>query len=184
LIAEAKRQGLKITADVAITHLHLTEIDLDNFNSLCHLRPPLRGQGDREALIEGVAKGLIDAICSDHQPHEMDAKAAPFSMTDPGASTIDCLLPLSMQLKNDIGIDRVIEALTFKPARILGIEAGTLAPGSKADICIFDPEKIWSLSNKEIYSAGKNTPFDGWEMAGRVTHTLLAGEEVFPLENI
>ena len=183
LIAEAKRQGLQITADVAITHLHLTEIDLDNFNSLCHLRPPLRGQGDKEALINGVAEGIIDAICSDHQPHEMDAKAAPFSMTDPGASTIDCLLPLSLQLKNGIGIDRVIESLTVKPARILGIEAGTLTPGCKADICIYDPEKNWTVSDNTIYSAGKNTPFNGWEIAGRVTRTLLAGNEVFSVDN-
>ena len=183
LIAEAKRQGLQITADVAITHLFLTEVDVDNFNSLCHLRPPLRGHGDREALVKGVAEGIIDAICSDHQPHEMDAKAAPFSMTEPGASTIDCLLPLSMQLENEIGVERVIEALTVKPAGILGIDAGTLAPGSRADICIFDPDKLWTVSNKEISSAGKNSPFEGWEMAGKVTCTLLSGNEVFSANN-
>ncbi len=181
LIAEAKQQGLAVTADVSISHLHLTEIDLGTFNSYCYLRPPLRSQRDKEALRKGLAEGTIDAICSDHQPHDDDAKAAPFSMTEPGASTLEVLLPLTLQLtaKNGLTLSEAIATVTIHPGIIAGIEAGTLSPGAAADICVFDPTQTWTVTRDQLKSAGKNTPFNEWEMTGKVTHTLLGGELVY-----
>ncbi|MEE9551543.1 MAG: dihydroorotase [Gammaproteobacteria bacterium] len=178
LIAAAKQQGLAVTADVSISHLHLTEIDLGTFNSHCYLRPPLRSQRDQERLLKGLAEGTIDAICSDHQPHDDDAKAAPFSMTEPGASTLEVLLPLTLQLtaKNELSLSEAIATVTTRPATIAGIEAGTLSPGAVADICVFDPAQTWTVERDQLKSAGKNTPFNEWEMMGKVTHTILGGQ--------
>lgn len=184
LLAQAKQQNLPVTADAGITHLYLTEVDLAEFNSLCHIRPPLRTLSDREALRKAVANGIIDAICSDHQPHDEDAKSAPFSLTEPGASTIDVLIPLVLQLVRDkvMDIRTAIAALTIQPAKITGINAGSLAIGAPADICIIDPDITFTLDKSVIVSAGKNNPFLGWELTGKVTHTLLDGETVFKLK--
>lgn len=181
LIAHAKKQGLPVTADVSITHLHLTEMDLGSFNSHCHLRPPLRSQYDKESLRKGLADGTIDAICSDHQPHDDDAKSAPFSLTEPGASTLDVLLPLTLQLVRDktLSLAQAITALTIKPANIAGIRAGQLSKDAVADVCIIDPEKTWAVKKDKLSSAGKNSPFIDWEMTGKVTHTLLGGRIVY-----
>jgi len=185
LISTAKNQCLPVTADVSITHLHLTEIDLDKFNSNCNLRPPLRSQRDKDGLREGLANNIIDSICSDHQPHDHDAKALPFSATEPGASTIELLLPLTLELVNKklLSLSRAIAALTIEPATIAGINAGTLSPGSPADICVFDPDHTWTVDPEKLYSAGKNTPFAGWEMIGKVKHTLLGGKVVYELKS-
>lgn len=185
LIARAKKQGLPVTADVSITHLHLTEIDLGAFNSHCNLRPPLRSQYDKEGLRKGLADGTIDAICSDHQPHDDDAKSAPFSMTEPGASTLDVLLPLTLQLARDntLTLSQAIATLTIKPAKIAGIQAGHLSAGAVADICIIDPEKSWTVIKNNLLSAGKNNPFMGWELTGKVTHTLLGGRIVYEYQD-
>ena len=185
LIAHAKKQGLPVTADVGITHLHLTEIDLGAFNSQCHVRPPLRSQYDKEGLRKGLADGIIDAICSDHQPHDDDAKSAPFSMTEPGASTLDVLLPLTLQLVRDntLALSQAIAALTIKPAKISGIDTGHLSEGGVADICIMDPEKSWTVTKDNLSSSGKNNPFIGWELIGKVTHTLLGGRIVYECQD-
>jgi dihydroorotase len=181
LVAEAKAQGLPVTADVGITHLYLTEIDLAEFNSLCHLRPPLRTGYDRDELRKAVANNIVDAICSDHQPHDEDAKSSPFSLTEPGASTIDVLLSLSLQLVRDnvMDIHTAMAALTINPARIAGINAGQLNTGAPADICIIDPDVLWTVARDQLTSAGKNNPFLDWEMTGRVMYTLLDGNVVF-----
>lgn len=181
MIAQARERGLPVTADVGIAYLHLTEIDLAGFNSLCHLRPPLRTLRDRDALRRGVASGVIDAICSDHQPHDEDAKSAPFGLTEPGASTLDVLLPLSLQLVSDKVLDlkQAIAALSIKPARIAGINTGHLGVGATADICIFDPDWTWTVTKNSLASAGKNTPFLDWEMRGKVIYTLVAGRIIF-----
>jgi dihydroorotase len=181
MIAQAKQQGLPVTADVAISHLYLTEIDLAEFNSLCHVRPPLRTTRDRDELRKALATGILDAICSDHQPHDEDTKAAPFGLTEPGASTLDVLLSLSLQLVQDkvLDLQTALAALTIKPAKIAGIDAGHLAQGAAADVCIIDPELAWVAEKETLASAGKNCPFTGWEMTGKVTHTLLDGNIVF-----
>lgn len=181
MIAQARDKGLPVTADAGIAYLYLTETDLAGFNSLCHLRPPLRTLRDRDELRRGIADGVIDAICSDHQPHDDDAKSAPFGLTEPGASTLDVLLPLSLQLVRDniLDLGQAIAALTIRPARIAGIDAGHLDIGATADICIFDPERAWTVTRNSLASAGKNSPFLFWEMTGKITHTLVGGRIIF-----
>ncbi len=181
LIGAAKRQGLPVTADVGICYLYLTELDVDGFNSQCRLWPPLRTDRDRQALLDGLMSGVIDAICSDHQPHDEDAKAAPFSSTEPGASTLEVLAPLSFNLAATRGFnpEQIVRALTCRPASIIGLSAGSLASGAPADLFIFDNNQQWTVKAEKLTSAGKNTPFDDWEMVGKVSHTLVGGKLVF-----
>ena len=181
LIKAAQEQGLPVTADVAICNLHLTDMDIADYNSNCHLRPPLRSERDRSGLIEGINNGTITAVCSDHQPHDNDAKSAPFSLTEPGASTIELLLPLMMHLvnRNELKLEQAIALLTSQPANIANIDKGTLEIGKDADVCIFDTEASTSINSATMLSAGKNTPFNNWELQGAVTHTILNGNVVF-----
>lgn len=184
MIAHARERGLPVSADVSAHQLHLTEVDVGHFDSQCHVRPPLRTQRDRDALRRGVAAGIISAICSDHQPHDRDAKLAPFATTEPGISALDTLLPLTLRLADEevMSISDAIASLTLGPAKILAIDAGTLRAGSVADICIFDPRHRWRLTEADLLSHGKNTPFIGWELQGKVTQTLLGGKLVFDAE--
>ncbi len=183
LLAEAKARGIDVTADVGIAYLHLTDMDISSFNTDCYVLPPLRSQRDKEGLRAGLANGTITAICSDHQPHESDAKSAPFSLTEPGASTIEMLLPLTLQLVRDKNLTllQAIATLTSAPAKIAGLDTGNLSIGSRADVCIFDPELSWTVARKSLLSAGKNTPFASWEMTGKVTHTLVDGNIIYQL---
>ncbi|MCB1776768.1 MAG: amidohydrolase family protein, partial [Candidatus Competibacteraceae bacterium] len=181
LIARAQAEGLPVTADVAMHHLHLTEMDLTRFDSRCHVRPPLRGLRDQEALRAGLASGVLTALCSDHQPHEPDAKQAPFGDTEPGISGLDTLLGLGLRLVRDgvLSLSALIERLTWGPAQILGLDSGHLGVGARADICVFNPDADWLVKPELLHSRGRNTPFLGWELYGRVTHTLLEGRVVF-----
>jgi len=181
MISRAQYDGLAVTADVSAHHLHLTEYDVSDFNSQCHVRPPLRSQRDKEGLCQGLINNNISAICSDHQPHEPDAKLHPFSATEPGISGLESFLPLCLRLTHEgkISLSDLISRITWQPAKILGIDRGKLDVGSQADICIFDPEAIWPLNDTDMLSQGKNTPFLGWHLQGKVTHTLLKGDIVF-----
>ncbi len=181
MIAAAQRAGLPVSADVSIQHLHLADLDVGFYDSYCHLRPPLRSRADLAALRQGLADGVITAICSDHQPHDRDAKAAPFEATEPGASALEVLLPLSLHLADAgvLDLHRAIACLTVRPAEVLGIESASLRVGGRADLCLFDPAAEWVLSEGEIWSHGKNTPFLDWHLKGRVTHTLLGGRIVY-----
>lgn len=183
LISRAQFDGLPVSADVSAHHLHLTHIDLMGFNSLCHVRPPLRAERDRDALRQGLVRGVIGSICSDHQPHDADAKLAPFAQTEPGISGLETLLPLALRLVDDgvLDLPALLAKLTCQPASVLGIAAGTLEVGALADVCVFDPEQYWTLRAGEMASRGQNSPFLGLEMKGRVTHTLLGGKVVFEL---
>ncbi len=184
MIGLARQRGLPVTADVGICHLYLTEADVDGFNAQCHLLPPLRSDRDKQALIDGLATGVIDAVCSDHQPHDEDAKAAPFSATEPGASTLEVLAPLMFSLTDDnrLTIETMLRALTQRPASIINRPVGTLSENANADLFIFDKRLNWTVNAEKWVSAGKNTPFDGWEMHGKVTHTILNGELVYPFQ--
>jgi dihydroorotase len=183
LVAAARAEGLPVTADVSAHQLHLTEIDVSDYDSLCHVLPPLRTQRDRDALRAAVADGTVDAICSDHQPHEAEAKLAPLAETEPGISALETLLPLALRLVDDglLDLPTALARLTCGPAAVLGGTAGTLHPGRAADICIFAPDRPWQVDPARLLSRGRNTPFAGWEFAPRVTHTLLGGELVFRL---
>ena len=181
LVARARADGLPVSADTAIHHLHLSEIDLSGFDSRCHLRPPLRGLRDLEALRAGLASGVLGALCSDHQPHEPDAKQAPFGDTEPGLSGLETLLALSLRLARDgvLPLSTLLERLTCGPARILGLDSGHLGVGASADVCIFDPDAEWRLTPDTLRSQGQNSPFLGWSLQGQVTHTLFEGRLVY-----
>jgi len=181
MIGRTQHDGHPVSADVAAHHLHLTELDIGYFNAQCHVEPPLRTQRDCDGLRAGVAKGIVTAICSDHQPHDADAKQAPFSVAEPGISGLETLLPLSLRLAENgaMTLSDVLARLTCGPAAILGIDAGTLSIGAPADICIFDPERYWRVTEQGLRSRGHNTPFLGWELKGRVTHTLYRGKVVY-----
>lgn len=181
MVSEAQGRGLPVSADVAAHQLFLTEQDVDHFNNLCHVIPPLRTPRDRDALRTGLAHGTLSALCSDHQPHELDAKLGPFMGTEPGISALETLLPLALRLVDDdiLTLSETLARLTCLPAQILGSDAGTLGIGQPADICIFDPHQYWTLSNDRLRSRGHNSPFNGWEFTGRVTHTLLGGKVVY-----
>ncbi|MDA1107570.1 MAG: dihydroorotase [Proteobacteria bacterium] len=183
MIARAQHDGINVTADASAHHLYLTEMDIGHFNSQCHVLPPLRTLRDRDGLRQGLGDGTLAAICSDHQPHESDAKLVPFTQTEPGISALETLLPLTLRLTDEkvLTLSDALAHVTCKPAHILGLDAGTLAVGKTADICIFDPERYWTLSTDTLVSRGHNTPFLNWELKGKVTHTLLDGEVVYEL---
>lgn len=184
MVARARYDGLPVSADVAMPYLYLTEIDISDFDSNCHVIPPLRTTEDRQYLREALQCGTLDAICSDHQPHEPDAKQGPFPATEPGISGLDTLLPLGLRLVEEGVIDLagLVQQLSSGPASLLGLPYGTLACGASADICIFNPELAWQLDTGSMRSNGLNTPFLDWEMKGRATHTLLAGNIVHALD--
>jgi dihydroorotase len=181
MVREAKKQGLSVSCDVAATHLHLTEHDIGFFDANCHLKPPLRSQRDRDILSKGLADGTIDAVCSDHTPVDEDAKLLPFAESEAGATGLELLLPLGLKwaTENKVALGTAIARLTSNPAQILGIDAGHLSLNSNADICIFDPEQYWKIEAKSLLSQGKNTPFLGHEIAGKVRYTLLDGQVVY-----
>jgi dihydroorotase len=178
MVREAKQRGLPVTADVAAHQLLLTESDVRGFNRQTHVRPPLRSEADRAALVAGVADGTIDAICSDHQPHEPDAKLAPFPATEAGISALDTLIPIVMQLVNDkhIPLSTAVAAITVNPASILGLKSGTLSGGSRGDLAIVS-QISWELSADLCASEQHNTPFLGHTFSHRVILGLVGGRK-------
>lgn len=181
MIARAKNEQLPVTADISAHQLHLTEQDISSYNSACHVIPPLRTQRDQEALRNAVVNNTIDAICSDHQPHNIDAKQAPFASTEAGISALETLLPLCLRLsqQTELDVSDMISKITSSPAKILGLNSGTLSVGADADICIFDEDEDWQLTGDSIHSHGKNTPFLGWNFQGKVKHTIVSGNLLF-----
>ena len=183
LLKQAKEEGLPVTADVAAHQLFLTEMDVSDYNPLCHVIPPFRSERDKNALRQAVSDGLIDAICSDHQPHEIDAKLAPFEETSPGISAFETLLPLVLKLVDEkvLSLNDAIAYLTHKPSSLINRDSGTLQVGAKADLSLFDPEQFWQLDPNKLLSNGKNTPFTGWGFAGKTIKTFIKGKAVFSL---
>jgi dihydroorotase len=185
LVRAAKALGLPLTCDVSINSLHLADTDIGYFDSRARLNPPLRQQGDREALSAALADGTIDALVSDHTPVEADAKTLPFAEAEPGATGLELLLPLALRWgeRSGAGISRALEVITSAPARLLtaadaGTGIGRLVEGGVADLCIFDPSIEWQVQPGELRSQGKHTPFAGYPMQGRARHTLVAGRVV------
>ena len=185
-IHQAIKYGLDVSADVAIHQLHLTENDMTPFDSAYHVLPPLRTESDKQYLRQGLAGGTLSCICSDHQPHDIDAKLGAFPETEPGVSSLETLLPLMLRLvtKHAITLEQGIAALSQNPARILRLNSGALTPGLSADICIFDAELEWQVNADNWKSRGSNTPFWGQALKGRVTHTLQAGRIIHSLNTI
>ncbi len=182
MVRSAKQRGLHVTCDVSANHLHLTEHDIAYFDANCHLKPPLRTQRDKDALRAGLVDGTIDAICSDHTPVDDDAKQAPFAEAEIGATGLELLLPLTLKWAADAKVDllHAIRLVTLAPAQVLGVHAGSLSANSDADLCIFDANAYWKVSPQTLKSQGRNTPFSGLELAGKVKYTLVHGQIVYP----
>lgn len=170
LLESARARGLPVSGDVAAHQLFLTEDAIDGFNAQAHVLPPLRSEADRQALREAVRAGLIESICSDHQPHEADAKINPFPLTEPGISALETLLPLTLRLVEE-GLLSPLQAaqrLGAGPAAVLGVPGGSLAVGQPADVALIDPEPSFTLTPERLRSRGRNTPFAGWRLRGQV----------------
>ncbi|MDD2988720.1 MAG: dihydroorotase [Zoogloea sp.] len=182
LIEQARKDGVDVSCDVAAHHLHLCDMDIGYFNPHCHVIPPLRSQRDRIALSKALADGRINAICSDHTPVDDDAKQAPFSESEPGTTGLELLLPLTLKWANEHQLP-LIDALarvTSEAAKIAGIaKGGHLSVGARADICIFDPNCHQQITRSMLKSQGKNTPFLGLELPGRVRCTLVEGTVMY-----
>jgi len=177
MVRAAKREGLPVTCDVAIHHLHLCDVDIGWFDAQAHLVPPLRGTRDRAALRAGVVDGTVDTVCSDHTPVDDDGKQLPFAEAEPGATGLELLLPLTLKWAEEERVDlpAALAKITRAPAELLGIAAGALAVGGAADVCVFDPQAHWTVSARTIRSQGRNTPFLGLEVPGQVRYTLVNG---------
>lgn len=181
MVREAKADGIPVTCDVSIQHLHLSEMDIGYFDPNCHLVPPLRSLRDRDAIRAGLADGTIDALCSDHTPVDDDAKLLPFGETEPGASGVELLLTLALKWSVEAGIPlaQALAKVTHRPAQIMRVAAGQLVVGAAADICVMDPTQWWRIEPASLKSQGKNTPFTGYELCGKVRYTLVDGVVAF-----
>ena len=178
IVRAAKREGLPLTAEVGIHHVHLTDVDIGYFDTAYRLDPPLRSQRDREAIRAALADGTLDAISSDHAPCSIDAKLRPFEEAKPGATGLEVLLPLTLKWAHETRTPLVdaLAKVTSASARVLREDTGTLAVGAKADVVVFDPAAPWRVGADTLVSAGKNSPYSGLELEGRVCFTIVGGE--------
>ena len=184
MVRAAKREGLPVTCDVSAHHLHLCDVDLGYFDTQCRLDPPLRAQRDRDALSAGVSDGTIDCVCSDHTPVDDDAKHQPFAEAAPGATGLELLLPLMLRwgARNKRSLVQTLAHITCDPARILGVRSGRIELGAPGDLVVFDPDASVRIVPDALKSQGKNTPFLGYELPGRVRATIVAGKLVYERE--
>lgn len=180
LVQRAQHEGLPVTFDIGVHHLLLTENDIGYFNPHARFSPPLRAQSDRQALSKAAAAGLA-AICSDHTPVGADDKLLPFGEAKPGATGLEVLLPLTLKWAEEAGVSLpdALARITSAPAAVLGLLSGQLGVGAAADICIFDPEATWQLTPEALKSRGKNSPWTGYMMTGKVKSTLVGGRVVY-----
>lgn len=187
LVAAAKKEGLPLTCDVGVHHLHLTDADIGFFDPNARFNPPLRSQRDRDAIRSALLDGTIDAVCSDHTPVDDDEKLLPFAEASPGSTGLELLLSLMLKWTEDdraVGkpseaLPRALAKVTADAARIAGLPAGTLSVGAAADVVLFDPDARWKVERKALASQGKHTPFLGYELTGQVRATVVRGRVAF-----
>ncbi|HMA50643.1 MAG TPA: dihydroorotase [Magnetospirillaceae bacterium] len=181
LIRQAKKRGLRITCDTAPPYFALNELAVGDYRTFAKLSPPLRSEDDRLAIVEGLQDGTIDAIASDHAPQDQDSKRLPFAQAEFGGVGLETLLQISLELfhNEQMSLLQVIDRLTRSPARLLGLKAGTLTPGSAADLVIFNPDRAGKVNPAKFRSKSKNSPFDGRPVQGRVLRTVVDGRSVF-----
>jgi dihydroorotase len=181
LMRQAKAEGLAVTCDVTINHVHLTDMDIGYFNSQFRLDPPLRSQRDRDAIRAGLADGTIDAICSDHTPLDDDEKLLPFAEATPGATGLELLLSLTVKWAREanVPLSKALTRITNAPAGVLKLNAGRIAVSDTADLCLFDPAAEWQVEPAKLKSQGHNSPFLGYELPARVRATIVAGHVAY-----
>ena len=181
MIRRTKFDGVPITCDVAVHHVHMSEMDIGYFDPNCRVNPPFRSERDREALRRALADGTADALCSDHTPVDEDVKQLPFAEAEAGVTALELLLPLTLKWAQEsaVPLPTALARITSDAARILGIDAGHLGAGAAADVCIFDPQRLWKIERAALKSQGKNTPYIGLEIAGRVAYTVIEGQVVY-----
>jgi dihydroorotase len=182
LIRQAQARGLPVTGEAAPHHLFLTDRDVGAFDSHAKMNPPLRSEADRAAVRAAVADGTLTAIATDHAPHEADAKNEAFCACANGVTGLETLLAAALRLSEEesIGLATALHRVTRGPAEILGLPGGRLRQGAPADLCIFDPAAEWTVDPATLHSRSRNTPFAGWQLTGRVTHTVVGGRPVYP----
>jgi dihydroorotase len=180
----AKAAGLPVTCDTAPPYFALNETAIGDYRTFAKLSPPLRSEEDRQAVIEGLVDGTIDAIASDHAPWDQDSKRLPFSSAAYGIVGLETLLPLALELYHTrrLALLEVLRPLTVNPARILGLDVGQLKPGAPADLIVFDLDSAWRIKTDAFRSKSKNAPFDGRPVQGQVMRTIVDGRTVFARE--
>jgi dihydroorotase len=185
IIARAKADGLPVTCGVSINSLTLNENDIGPYRTFLKLSPPLRHEDDRVAMVEALAEGLIDVVVSDHNPQDVETKRLPFAEAADGAIGLETMLAAGLRLvhNGEIGLPQLIRAMATRPAEILGLPQGRLAPGSPADLILFDPDEPFVLDPADLHSRSKNTPFDGARLQGRVHMTIFGGHVVHEGQN-
>jgi dihydroorotase len=179
LIRRAKRRGVRVTGEACPHHFTLTDTCLRSFDSNFKMAPPLRTQADVEAIIDGLKDGTLDVIATDHAPHAPEKKTRELDQAPNGIVGLETLIPIcvrSLIKPGHLTWPGLIEKLTINPARVLGIDRGTLRPGSIADVTIIDPEASWTIDPAQFRSKSRNSPFAGWEVAGRAQAVILAGQ--------
>ena len=183
-LSRAKADGVDVTASVSVNHLCLNENDVGDYRTFFRLDPPLRTETDRTALIAALAAGTIDAICSGHDPQDADTKRLPFADAAPGAIGLETMLAAALRLhhNDEVGLLRLVQAMTSAPARRFGLPAGTLGVGADADLILVDLDEPWVVRQDEIASRSKNTAFENARLQGRVRETWVAGKRVFALD--
>ncbi|WP_108860704.1 dihydroorotase [Ruegeria sp. Alg231-54] len=180
-LERAKRNGLDITAGTSIHHLTLNELDVADYRTFFKVKPPLRSEDDRQAVIEAVRTGLIDTISSMHTPQDEESKRLPFEEAASGAVALETLLPAALRLYHagQLDLPTLFRAMALNPAKRLGLDSGRLSEGAPADLVLFDPDMPFVLDRFSLKSKSQNTPFDGQRMQGKVTATFVAGQEVY-----
>lgn len=180
LLRAAKDEGLPVTCDVAIHHVHMTEMDIGFFDARCRVIPPFRAQSDRTAIRVGLKDGTIDAVCSDHAPVDDDSKQLPFGEAEPGVTSVELLLSLTLKWAKEegVGLSQALALMTSRAAAVLGLSGGKLVEGGNADLVVFAPDEYWRVDANSLTSQGKNTPFINYELQGRVHRTYVAGAAV------
>ena len=184
VIKKYKKNGLKFSVGVSINNLSLNENDIGDFKTFMKVSPPLRKEGDRKALIQGIKDGLIDVIVSDHKPEDEESKRLPFAQAAEGSIGIETLLSLALELYHNgsLPLKKIIETITCNPAKILKINKGNLKKGSDADLCIFDLDQPWKVDVSKLKSKSKNAAIENRKLQGKVLMTYLKGESVFNLQ--
>lgn len=183
-IRRAKAAGLAVTCDTAPPYFALNETAVGDYRTFARLSPPLRGEADREAVVAGLADGTIDAIASDHAPHDQDSKRVPFVQAESGMVGLETLLCVALELvhQGQLSLCDMLACLTRRPAAILGLPLGRLTPGAPADLVLFDPERPWRIDADRFRSKSKNSPFDQRPVQGRVLRTIVGGRTLFAVD--